>query len=185
MIKLLSINIINQKDKQYPIILNPTSHPIIFYWNDLNENNIIDEIFQNEQFLEYMNSNILNINNYSFSHIYYNEYAINEDKIQQKSMSIQDIYELEKNHLYNLVLEYIYDIMVKLYQIVYKKNYENDDKSEIDNIINIYTILKEKYKERVSSTTLEQYIRSQLQQNYLLNNANIEYVINIYKDLIN
>ena len=132
-----------------------------------------------------MNSNILNINNYSFSHIYYNEYAIDDDKIQQKSMSIQDIYELEKNHLYNLVLEYIYDIMVKLYQIVYKKNYENDDKSEIDNIINIYTILKEKYKERVSSTTLEQYIRSQLQQNYLLNNANIEYIISIYKDLIN
>lgn len=183
--KILSINIISKKDKQEHKLLNPVLYPIIFYWNDLNNNNLIDEVFHNDAFLDYINSNILNTENYSFSYMYYNEYTVDEDEIQQHSIDIQNIYKMKDNNLYSLANDYIFDIMSNLYQIVYKKNYEIDNKPKIDIILDIYTILKEKYKERVSSETLEQYIHSQLQQKYILSSDNIEFVLNIYKELIN
>jgi len=180
--KILSINIINQKDKNHQYILNPTSHPIIFYWDG--QKNIVDEIFGNEQFLEYIYNNILNIENYSFTYLYYNDYDIEDDNIRQESLNLQDIYKLSLHNLSNLANDYIFDIMINLYKIVYKKEYDCKYDTIIDNIMDIYRILKNKYKERISVETLEQYVRSQLQQQYLLNADNIEYVLNVYRELI-
>lgn len=113
-----------------------------------------------------------------------NEFDIEEESYSQEILELQSKLPLSLDILQYLAYKYIETILLDLYKISIKEEYKLLVESNIDNIVNIYTILKDKYKERINPETLKNYILSQLQQKYQLNQTNCDYVIKIYSDII-
>lgn len=176
MSKILSLNFVKTN------LLNPTKFPLLFYWNG--ENTVIEEMTNNEDFMELVVNKYCTIELYSYTTIYLIEYDIDNDKYEQINIPIQKFLSIENDRLYNLRYKYIEEILLNLYKISMKEEYKLLVESDIDNIVNIYTILKNKYKERINPETLQKYILSQLQQVYQLNNFNCNYIIKTYDEII-
>ena len=183
MIKILSLNLVKNSLNNNKI-LNPSNYPILYYWDGNNQ--VINEILNNKEFSQYINDKIINLDNYSFTKLYIIDYDLDSENYNQQIVDIQELYSLSINNYNDLAYQYLYNIFKKLYNISIKKEYKpTDNDTYIDDIIEIYTLLKNKFKERISVETLKQYIISQLQQEYKLNKNNIDYIINLYKDIIN
>ena len=182
MSKIISLNIIKKSNTELPVYLNPTNFPILFFWNG--QNTMIQEMKADEEFMKLLLNQICTVNNYSSSFINVLSYDMDTEEYKQYTIAIQDFIDLDDDLLGDLEYSYIETILLNLYKIAMKKDYKLIVESSIDNILNIYTILKNTYKERVSPTTIKQYILSELQQTYKLNNNNCNYVIQVFNDII-
>ena len=179
--KILSLNLVNTQLKN----LNPSTYPILFYWNQ--DHTIEEELLNNEDFKDFINKEILNVENYSYTKIYIVGYDIETEEYNQKTIDIQYLYNMNDLDLVILSQQYILEIFKNLHRISIKSEYSinNDDISIIDDIIKIYTILKNKFDKRISPETVKQYLISQLEQEFKLSDQNIQYIINTYNQIIN
>ena len=181
MSKIISLNFIKNQNNQISY-LNPNNFPILFYWNG--SNTIYDEMKNNHEFIDLILDKFCNISNYTQTMIYISDYDIENEQYSQYIISIQEFYPIKQNLLNNLGYIYIEQILLDLYKITMKEEYKLLVESIIDNILNIYTILKDKYQERINPITLQKYILSELQQKYLLTSDNCNYIIKLYNDII-
>ena len=182
MAKIVSLNFIKNDDKNNSICVSPSNYPILYYWDG--QETVFDAMIEEIGFVELLTTQYFTLENYSNISIYMNEYNLDNNEYDQEIVELQKKLPLTLDILHNLAYTYIETILIDLYKISMKEDYKLIVESHIDNIINIYTILKDKYKERISQETLKQYILSQLQQKYKLNNFNCEYVIKLYNDIL-
>ena len=178
MSKIISLNFIHKNNK----CLNPNKYPIIYFWDGIN--NIFDSMLGDIEFTNFLINNFCTIENYTNINIYMNEFEIENESYSQEILELQSIFPLTNKFLESLSYVYIETILLDLYRISIKEEYKLLVESNIDNIINIYYILKDKYKERINSETLNKYILSQLQQKYNLNKDNCDEILKIYKGII-
>jgi len=179
---IICFNIIGKDNK----LINPNgiNTPILYSW--VNENDLFGTMRKDEGFYEYLSNVCFNINNYQYTKMYFIKYDIKNDNYSNYEYVIQNEYKLkniEDNNAF--YLDYIIEILKTLYKYSIKKDYIiNDELSKIDNITSIYTELKNKFEKKIISDTFINYVRSELQQKYLLNKDNTEYIINKFKELI-
>lgn len=178
MSKIISLNFINKNN----ICLNPDNYPIIYFWDGYNT--IFDTMLEDVNFINLLTSQYCTVENYTNINIYMNEYDLELESYSQEILELQSKMPLNLEILHQLAYKYIETILIDLHKISLKKDFEELSESSVDNIIKIYTILENKYKERISYETLKKYILSQLQQKYNLNNDNCEYIINLYSEII-
>ena len=182
MSKIVSLNFIKQDNKNNSICLNPSNYPILYYWDG--QETIFEAMIKDDSFINLLTTQYCTVDNYSNINIYMNEFDLDNNSYNQEIIELQKQMPLTIDILQNLAYSYIETILIDLHKISIKEDYKLLVESHIDNIINIYTILKSKYKERISQETLKQYILSQLQQKYKLNNLNCEHIIKLYNDII-
>lgn len=182
MAKIISLNFIKTDDKNNSICLSPSNYPILYYWDG--RETVFEAMIEEIGFIELLTTQYFTLENYSNISIYMNEYNLDNNEYSQEILDLQSKLPLTLDILQNLSYTYIETILLDLYKISLKEDYKLLVESHIDNIINIYTILKDKYKERISQETLKQYILSQLQQKYKLNVSNCNYVIKLYNDIL-
>lgn len=155
--------------------------PIIFYWNDIDKDNVIDDIELDESFKEYLiKQNIFSTDNYCSSTINYIKIN-NDDKYNETKINIQDIYLLIKLDI-KLTYDILYNQLTNLYKIVFKEDFNNEE-LVIDNIINIYTKIKMTYMDKFSDLSFINYIRHESQKT--LNKNNVNFAIDTLKNIIN
>lgn len=180
--KIVSLNFIKTNSDNSIEYLNPNKFPIMFFWNG--NDTVIQEMSNNEEFIELIITKYCTTDNYSLTNIYLTDYNIDEDSYEQHQIEIQRFITLAAEELKQLSYKYIEEILLNLYKTSMKDEYKLLVESDIDNIINIYTILKDKYKTRISPETLKNYILSQLQQKYKLTESNCEEIIRLYDEII-
>jgi len=124
--------------------------------------------------MNYIENTCLNTKNYSISKMCYFIYNIIDETYNQYEKNIQDIIPIENHNI--LSLDYILEIFKNLYKISMKKDYESQNEdNKIEDILQIYQELKEKYNTRVSLETIKKYIQSELNK-MGLNDDNISYI---------
>ena len=182
MSKIISLNFIKQDEKNNSICLSPSNYPILYYWNG--QESVFDAMIHDDGFINLLTTQYCTVDNYSNINIYMNEFDLDSNIYNQEIIELQKQMPLTLEILQSLSYSYIETILIDLHKISIKEDYKLLVESHIDNIINIYTILKSRYKERISQETLKQYILSQLQQKYKLNSSNCEHIIKLYDDII-
>lgn len=183
---LVSINITSKRELKNP---NGSMVPILYDYVD-NETSIIDELFLDEKFKNYIYT-LCDTQDYSFLTLSYFFFDYNdEDKYKSENIYIQNILTLERidneniEKLVDLKYLYIFNILDYLYQCSYKEKYSTKENVDWEySIKDMYRLIKEKNPNKISKDTVVNYIRSELTKEKLLKD-NIDYIINKFNDLI-
>ena len=179
---LVSLNIISATGK----LLNRSNVPILYYWDNDDIIDLENKLFENKDWRNYIDDTCLNIKEYAESKIAYFKYNILTESIEENSFTIQHYYLLRDSESgKKLGLKYLVSIFKYLYKYALKEEYKiEDDQSNIDVIIDIYHILKERNQKKILPETVRNYILSELQQKYKLSTKNMDYVLEQYDDII-
>ena len=175
---LVSFNITHNKT-----LLNPSNIPILYYSNSTNMDELFLELSNDENFIQFIDTNITP-EQYGETKITYFMFTIVSEEYKEQISNLQDICKLDK--LNSLKLKFIKEIFIYLFSYSHKNEkidlskYDND----IDLILHIYDVLKTKYSNKVSSTTIREYVNSQLKQKYHLSNKNTEEVLLTFDGII-
>lgn len=181
--KLIAFNITNNK-----FLLNNTKYPILYYKTD--DTNIEEELKNQSAFKSFLNEHVFSITHYSFAELNYFVYENLEDNVNgnekytEHSLKIQNLFKLSEisNEFYK---EYILTILVDLYKQVFKSEPDAIVNSLPDEIIkDIYEQLTKKFVNQIENKTIENYIRSQLQEKYMMIYDNVEFIIDSYNKII-
>lgn len=170
----VAINII----KNGNFLLNDGGYPIIFYWDG--ESDIIKDIKGNEKFKNLIKENCLTDKyNYTGSYVkflYLNN--IEEVKYVTKDIPVQSLYPLYEVES-QFWLDYIFDILVKLYKGVYKKDFlsYNTETNKSMLIPYLYKEIKSCTNKEILDQTITNYILNQLIEDKTLSKENIDYII--------
>ena len=180
---LVAFNIYN---KQTNKLLNKTRFmPVLYYWNG--DNDLLFEMINSDKFIKNYLNNIYDedtLNKIAISYFYFNYDDNQEEKYTENTILVKDYVNFE-NLNKNVLLDIIYNRLKTLYKIcMYEEFSRNIEISLSDNISNIYNIIKDKYKERVSKETIGNWIRSELSKNKIYNSKNISLIINLFKEII-
>jgi hypothetical protein len=176
--KIVSVNIIGTNNK----ILNKDGIPILFYYDE--KSNIEDALFTNNSFIEYLNTVLFTIENYSdakISYCFYNE-VNGKDEYDYVIKEVEDWKPFSDISI-KLDEEYIKQIVNKLYRKIFETEFVWTMNFTID-ITNFYNAVITKYPERFSSLTFIQYVRKELSK-YDLKQHNVEYIITKLKSIFN
>lgn len=152
---LVAINLTNGTK-----LLNPTKTPILFYWDG--NGNLHDDIINSEELIEILISNCNTYEDYKQICISYFkfDYVNNEEVYSEETAhlnSFKKLSDLSDNIWINEVkphFEYLYNCSFKE-DFVFSDNCCKDMKI-------IYDKLKEKYPNKISETTVVNYIRSKI-----------------------
>ena len=181
--KLIAFNITNNK-----FLLNKTKYPILYYKSD--DTNIEEELKKQEDFKNFLGDTVFSINHYSFAELNYFVYENLDDNIEgnekyfEYSLKIQKLFKLSEinNDFYK---DYILTILADLYKQVFKEEYDCIINSLPDEIIkDINEQLSKKFINQIENKTIENYIISQLQEKYIMDYDNIQYIIENYNKII-
>lgn len=178
---LVSLNIISGNEK----LLNPSYVPILYYWDE-QSNKLEEDLSKDEAYINYIEDHCFNIKDYGEAKISYFKYNIQSEEIEQNTFIIQHhhlLYMSDKGK--SLAIEYLVAIFKYLYQYAIKKEYDvKEDQTNIDIIIDIYNILKERNQKKILPETVRNYVMSELQQKYKLSPKNMDFVLKQYDDII-
>lgn len=161
--QICAINLIGYDNE----LLNPTRMPIIFYWNG--ETSITDDIKADESFMNYIYKTLFSLKHYGYAYISICTYEIIEnneyENLDRHEFVMEDDFSLSD---YN---DGAMNILHEIMRDMYFKAFESSLVDESDKAAAIRTYIKElfnKYKERISSKTIVNYVR----------NASIQHKIN-------
>jgi len=179
----ISINIIQDK-----IIINPDGVPIIFYWDG--QSDMIEDFINDEKFSSILKENILSDKkkyDTTYLSLIYVSTLNNRTSFKTKKISIQQLYKL-KDLNNNIVNEYLDDIFFDLYEMIFKEQYSErilrEEQSDENSIKDIYKLVKENSKKKVSEETFINYVLSKLNDNTKLSIENKNFLIEKLKDII-
>lgn len=167
-------------------IINDKGIPILFYWDG--KKDVDEELKTSNQFIAFLKSRIIDKSIYTNATLAY--FYFNEDKddnwkeiYNEKTIKLQEWIPLSTLPL-DYSLKYVYDINAELYKKMYNSIYSK--KIPLDKaILDIYTNMKSKYKDRISKTTYMEFIRTELLKiEPKLNNSNIDYILLKTKELL-
>lgn len=190
---LVAINIYNKKTNK---LLNKSKFiPILFYWNG--EGILEKSILTNKEFIEnYINNidisnNLINIY-LSYFYFKYNENG-EEEYVEYNSSLLDLINEYSEkttkdlNNVYKGFIEnsIIIKYFIKAYLVSFGEEYKIDKTQNQEKIIiDIYTKIKNKYKNKLRKDTIINWVRSELIKENDINNKNIEFIINIIENIL-
>lgn len=165
-------------------IYNNEGFPII-YWlseEDFNKRGghfldyiVREKIFENENFKSFIINTMLEKDGYLDGEIkiFVDNGEDNQFTFSNKLNGYYALKDFSSEDASTIYLPYIIDIFSDLYVKSFKSNYEksfDDELSPNDNIIenikHIYKLLKDKYKEKLSDTTILQYITKQINMKF-------------------
>ena len=177
---LVAINILNNDVLLNNKLVNNNSYaPILYYWNG--ETDIVKDLQSSESLCKKCSSLFDNPEQYltiSLSLFYFKYDENNEEQYEDVCKQIQDIIYLENFESDEIVNHFILKHFCYLYKTSIKEEYEYiEHKNEIYNIINIYNKLKNKFKTRVSTETIINWVRSVLLEKDNFNAKNTNYII--------
>lgn len=177
---LVAINILNNDVLLNNKLVNNNSYaPILYYWNG--ETDIVKDLQSSESLCKKCSSLFDNPEQYltiSLSLFYFKYDENNEEQYEDVCRQIQDIIYLENFESDEIVNHFILKHFCYLYKTSIKEEYEYiENKDEIYNIINIYNKLKNKFKTRVSTETIINWVRSVLLEKDNFNAKNTNYII--------
>lgn len=177
---LVAINILNNDVLLNNKLVNNNSYaPILYYWNG--ETDIVKDLQSSESLCKKCSSLFDNPEQYltiSLSLFYFKYDENNEEQYEDVCKQIQDIIYLENFESDEIVNHFILKHFCYLYKTSIKEEYEYiENKDEIYNIINIYNKLKNKFKTRVSTETIINWVRSVLLEKDNFNVKNTNYII--------
>ena len=181
--KLIAFNITNNK-----FLLNNSKYPILYYKSD--DVNIEEELRNQSAFKSFLSEHVFSITHYSFAELNYFVYENVDDNIEgnekysEHSLKIQNLFKLSdiENDFYK---EYIMTILVDLYKQAFNSEPDTIVNSLPEEIIrDINTALEKKFINQIENKTIENYIRSQLQEKYMMTYDNVEFIIDSYNKII-
>ena len=186
--KIASINIVD-KNK----ILNRNHVPILYIFGD---SDVVDQsakpeqykaIFEDETFKEKILSLALDKERYTTMTVNY--FIIdfnNNERYTEYNLYIQDIYTL-KSLDNNFWLDIVTDVFYELYSICSKDDANakpiDNTLTNIEQIKSIYSYVIKKYKEKVDSKYIFNFIQKQL-ESIGLHSANTQYIIEQLNDIL-
>lgn len=186
--KIASINIVD-KNK----ILNRNHVPILYIFGD---SDVVDHrarpeqykaIFEDETFKEKILSLALDKERYTTMTVNY--FIIdfnNNERYTEYNLYIQDIYTL-KSLDNNFWLDIVTDVFYELYSICSKDDANakpiDNTLTNIEQIKSIYSYVIKKYKEKVDSKYIFNFIQKQL-ESIGLHSANTQYIIEQLNDIL-
>ncbi|MBO5005489.1 MAG: hypothetical protein J6D03_09715 [Clostridia bacterium] len=179
----VAINIISNNN-----IVNNKGIPILFYWDG--KSDVIEELKHQKQFLDFLNSKIMNVDDYSNSKLTY--FCFTEDESNNYEeiyidnvLNIQELFPLDKFEDDELAMRYVFTISIDLYMKAFSSEYKKTSSSSKSNVQSIYAAIKSKYGTRVTRHTYIEYIRSEIIKRYAsLSKTNIEYIMREVNDII-
>lgn len=173
----VSLNVYNNINNTNNL-LNKDGIPLLFYCNDINV--LHKQLLEDLNFREFINKNCFLPEIYENTYISYFYFILENEEYYSETINIQNLIPFSKmnNIEINFYKVYIKGIFENLYRLSFKTQYDDTNMSfDIDNIlIDIYTQLKNKYKEKITKITLINYVRSELQKTNLLTD-NINWII--------
>ena len=171
----IAINVINNDS-----IMNSSGTPIILYLSS--NDDIIKVLSENEEFKKLIQNSFTNINDYLRGKISAISIQFENENNSTYEFAIKDLFNLS-------IFENIKEDVVKssfndLYKYVYKKDYEFDKLLTTEqNLINLYTEIKNIYKDKMNSKTAYHYFLSEIKKKYDISDYDKEilsnYIINI------
>lgn len=178
MIENDSLVAINVYDKITYMLYNKSCVPILFYWNG--QGDLLESILKDEKFKETYLNTIIDYNVFKNLIISYFYFKFGEDGKEIYDDRVESIYKYVKlkdfnseQIIYQLVIPHFYE----LYEKALKEKYEDTKVFNKEIITDIYTKIKNKYKEKIEKTTILNWIRSELINNDKIDNDNINYII--------
>lgn len=169
-------------------ILNNKGIPILFYWDG--KSNVLDDLKNQQPFIDFINSRVMNADNYADSVITFfcfteDEQNNWEEKYQENIISIQELFPLSEQSDSELAMSYVFKINVDLYNKVFASEYKKTVASNKSNVQSIYASIKSKYGTRVTKQTYIEYVRSELAKlDIKLTKQNLECIIKELTELI-
>ena len=176
---LVAINILDDNNilLNNQVVSNNSFAPLLYYWNG--ETDIINDLQNSESLCKKCSALFKNPEQYltiSLSLFYFKYDENGEEQYEDIYKDIQDIIYLENFESDEIVNHFILKHFCYLYKTSIKEEYV-ENKDEIYNIINIYNKLKNKFKTRVSTETIINWVRSVLLEKDNFNIKNTNYII--------
>ena len=100
------------------------------------------------------------------------------------TIDLQDIITLDKFESDYIVLHYLLLHFKTLYKNSFKEEYTGDNIDIVNTIKEIYRVIKDKFKTRISKTTVMQWVRSVLLDENHFNRKNSDYIYNKLNEIL-
>lgn len=178
---LVAINMFNG-DK----LINKTKVPILFYWDG--ETNLQDDLCSNNDFVEFCINNMETPKDYLNLHIayfYFVEDNNGDEDYKDTEANLQDILLLSKFNSVSIVDFFLIKHFKSLFEISFKITYQTNLQLGREVVIEVYNRLKERFGDRITKTTVINWVRSKLiDDNFNTTNVDyfVEYLYNILKN---
>lgn len=176
---LVSMNLFNDETSQ---IINKI--PLLYYWNG--EGNLVYNIIHDKLFIEkYLNN--INFNSYKKLYLgfFYFKYDENENELYTEDIiKISDYINLNEFNSKNMINEILILHLFDLYSVSMKTKYNDVQVFNEDIIIDIYTKIKSKYKEKLNKETFINWIRKEILEKDNINNDNTNYIIDYLSNVL-
>jgi len=175
---LVAINI-TQDDK----LLHNEPVPLLFYWNG--ENDVIDELKKDGAFINFIKEKCMNTNNYSTCKIsyFFFKYCDDHEEYSQNIEYIQNIIPICENQ--SLITEYLFKVFITMYKECMNHEYDESYTCNNDEIIlHLYRLIQENFPNYFIKESVVNYVRSELNKTYSMNNTNIEMIIEYLENII-
>lgn len=159
---LVAINLVKEN-----ILLNKKSVPLLFYWNG--ESTIEDKLKIDSEFISYIKDVIKNLTDFIYCNVSYFYFTINdngEEQYTEHECSVQDLIKLSDFNE-KIITDYLVKCFKKLFVSGLKYEYNSILTNNDEIIKDIYNLLQQKFKSRISKKTVINWIRS------LFNDKNI------------
>lgn len=160
--RVCSINLVGKDNK----LLNKNLCPMILYWDGITD--IEQDIINNEQFIEFLNKNVFNLEHYGYANIAWCEYSFDEavkddehynEFISLKSKIVQNMFTMNE---YSFIRT---NILYEIIKIMYDRAFENSD-ADLPDVSNkhelIYYMLENMfnhYKDKLTSKSIINFVR--------------------------
>lgn len=181
---LVALNVVDKDD----ILHNPTSVPILFYWNG--EDELEDHLSKDEEFKKFIAEETFVATHYTSASINYFFFKYDENKEEQYTehkINVQDLFLLKNMTEQESIFFYSYlkKYFNKLYYNAFKKDYEWGNESDIDAALkDIFNKIQELHPERFSMESLCNYVRLQLQKYDSMNSNNTEFILDKIRNIL-
>lgn len=181
---LVAINLVDIDGK----LLNKTNVPLLYYWNG--QTDVISDLQNDKQLAEYCELLFINPEKYLdvlVSYFYFTYDENGGENYNDNIMQFQDIVYLENFNSAHIVKHYILQHFLNLYKTSIKSDYSDDNNeatSVNETIIDIYNILKNRFKTRISKPTIINWVRSVLLDTNHFNTRNSDFIIKTLEQIL-
>jgi hypothetical protein len=176
---LVSINVFHEEQQK---IINKI--PLLYYWNgegDLLMNILNDESFKTKHLDK------INLDTYKHLQLAYFYFKYDEENNEhyiENIVNVFDYLDLSKFDSINIIHELIVKYMFEVYKMSMKVEYSHTKVYNDEIIIDIYTQIKDKYKEKLNKQTFINWIRNELITKEQITNNNSNYIIGILENIL-
>jgi hypothetical protein len=174
---VIGINIYNNEN-----IIN--KFPILFYWNNYEDVNLINKLKEMNEFQEFFTKNIKTLDSYLNTTIYLCYYNDETENHIEQEINLNKLFSLD--YFDNIWIEDACECLSQIYVTSFKNDVEYTNK-DVGLILFIYNKLKQKYQNnRINKIVVTNYVLSKLSDKYTekLSIENLDIIKNKLMDIL-